>query len=88
MRFHPICHFLKVLEKFDYVVLGDGSRYKLSDNVLYSEIEGEWHPATLSFNDFLSIFSEFSGNDLHEMLVNAHGDEAANKWRKRIMGMR
>ena len=88
MTNHPICYFLKILEKFDCVELKDGKRYKLQDHELFENDNGNWQTSKISFNDLLSDFSSFSSEDLRSMLSNAQGGKEAQEWRAEVLSRR
>jgi hypothetical protein len=85
---HPVCTFLKVLEKFDHAEYPAGTRYKLEDNVLYCWQNEAWQPSKLSFNEVLAIFEKFSGKDMNALLDSAQGSQEAEDWRWRIQTRR
>jgi|GEM_PF-2786823 len=85
---HPVCTFLKVLEKFDHAEYPAGTHYKLDGNILYCWQDEGWQPSERTFNEVLAIFENFSGKDINTLLNSAQGSKEAEDWRWRIQTRR
>lgn len=81
----PLGRWFTMLRHFDRVPLPDGRQFALRDGKLWEERAGALVRADISVNELLECLSELSSQVWREILSGSSGDQAARKWRDKIL---